>query len=240
MPGVVAVDRREADAERVDLRAHARRRARRGRAARTASMHGARGRADAAVGRDGVVVGGRAVAVECGHASAPTHLPSAAGAPHWSRHEPSFAVALATVAGLRRPRPAPSASSRCSTSGDDAPPVLVERLEDGALQVTEDARAGAPRRPSPASRRCRSADLRAGAGERDDRRPGDGRARGAARQRAAARRVGARARPRVRRPLGRDRDVRHARPRPAADGRRARGRAGRARHRRAPLRAARS
>jgi hypothetical protein len=49
-----------------------------------------------------------------------------------------FAVALATLQDFAQ-RSGAARVVALLDQGDDAPPVLVERLEDGALQVTEDA-----------------------------------------------------------------------------------------------------
>jgi hypothetical protein len=49
-----------------------------------------------------------------------------------------FAVALATLRDFAE-RTGAGRVVALLDQGDDAPPVLVERLEDGALQVTEDA-----------------------------------------------------------------------------------------------------
>jgi hypothetical protein len=49
-----------------------------------------------------------------------------------------FAVALATLRDFAE-RTGAARVVALLDQGDDAPPVLVERLEDGALQVTEDA-----------------------------------------------------------------------------------------------------
>ena len=74
--------------------------------------------------------------------------------------------------------------------------MLVERLEDGALQVTEDADPVAAA-PDPDVAPLALGDLRPVPRERDVRRPGDRRAGGADRQRADARRRRARRSPRA-------------------------------------------
>ncbi len=144
MPGAVAVDGLEADAHGVDRVADAA--AERGEVAAEHRLHdGAGGRAHASVGGDGVVERRRAVALEV-HASG---LPARRGrqARHTGRvNAPqSLEVALATVQAFADAAGAERVVVLLD-GGEGSPPVIVERLEDGGLQVTEgeSARPAAP------------------------------------------------------------------------------------------------
>jgi hypothetical protein len=142
VPAVVAVDRSEADAGRVQLVAHAG-----GEIAEVVREHGldhrARDRPDAPVRRDRFVVAGRAVAVERAHALA---LPA-----RQTRHtgrvssRDRLAVALATVQDFAD-RAGAQRVVVLLDGGAGEPPVMVERREDGALEVTagETTHAAAP------------------------------------------------------------------------------------------------
>ena len=127
--------------------------------------HRPRGRADAAVRRHRVVERGRAVTVERAH---DRRLParSRAQTRHTASHRErpaELAVVLATVQDFADR----GGAERVVVLLDAEPPLMVERREDGALEVTEgeQARAGgaAARRRAAAAGRAA-----AGAGERAD------------------------------------------------------------------------